>query len=905
MSTYIVSLPNPVVNGTNPKFSAILRLTSTGALENLITLGVTRVVLNMAGVTLDSSSYPAAIDYTTNGASGMIDFDLTGFAYPAGLKGAAITIYYPAQPAGVVVVESLAISISSAIAGTAAVYDADLEARLASSDSGKGADLVAYDDDGATSTVSAALNTLFAPMRQSAIVASTSLVISCYGDSNTRHNGTIPACKSYPHNLAVRLAKKAFSFGAVVHNKGTASMTSTWGVANLTAVGLTAEAWTKEALSAYNPATNYSEGQVVEPTTPNDFKYTLTTDGSGPAVEPTWGTTIGGTTTDASGNVWTAALIPYTYGNGGAITPQIVVLGFGTNDITQGSDILTTYLANMQTLITAVRAAGATPIILGIPWFSSGYSAAGYARLANWNEKLKALAYSNGCELVDLYGASELSTNYTEYYLNEVGGYRHFNWKGVEFIADMVMAAIEKVANGGPAPMPSIYRDNFGANTFKELIATTGINTRSLVTLVNYTPFSTFKIPSGTSITVRAAGFACLGFYPRKSATITITGCPGDDIAEPIVAVLDDSYFLPIKTVAIPSDGTEYDMTITATGGDLYLRWFACTSPVVIGATALDEDSSARPVLEAVTLSNNSSFAPLKWGAYYIKELSLEANGNANGKFEAAGRVVVGTEAEMTTKEIKGRMPHGAKVFMTDLVRLVVASSTGFAVGESVTNSGGTALGTVIEVKSATAIILRMTKIRLVVASTSGFTVGEAVTNSGSTALGEVAAIESATAMLVTMTSGTFVAGQSIDDANPYSSALTTITSVEVPFVAGQSIDNANPYSAELTTITTVYVGQGYRWICPNPVKITGIEKISGSGPYLYEVTTAGDHGLADTGIVVDIFDPLAETLHEGNHTTTAVLASTTFRFSHASDRATESGLTCVTGIFRPAFVSI
>lgn len=46
-------------------------------------------------------------------------------------------------------------------------------------------------------------------------------------------------------------------------------------------------------------------GGIVYPTTRNGYCYELTTASGAGTTEPTWGTTIGGTTTDGGSNVWT------------------------------------------------------------------------------------------------------------------------------------------------------------------------------------------------------------------------------------------------------------------------------------------------------------------------------------------------------------------------------------------------------------------------------------------------------------------------------------------------------------------------------------------------------------------------------------------------------------------------
>ena len=70
---------------------------------------------------------------------------------------------------------------------------------------------------------------------------------------------------------------------------------------------------TAETPDAWVADTSYDLGDFIIPTTPNGKRYECTTAGTSAAVtEPTWGTTIGGTTSDGAGTlVWTCR--QYTY----------------------------------------------------------------------------------------------------------------------------------------------------------------------------------------------------------------------------------------------------------------------------------------------------------------------------------------------------------------------------------------------------------------------------------------------------------------------------------------------------------------------------------------------------------------------------------------------------------------
>ena len=60
---------------------------------------------------------------------------------------------------------------------------------------------------------------------------------------------------------------------------------------------------------AWAASTDYSLGDMIVPTTPNGYNYECTTAGTSDSSEPTWGTTVGGTTADGSA-VWTCRAQP-------------------------------------------------------------------------------------------------------------------------------------------------------------------------------------------------------------------------------------------------------------------------------------------------------------------------------------------------------------------------------------------------------------------------------------------------------------------------------------------------------------------------------------------------------------------------------------------------------------------
>ena len=120
---------------------------------------------------------------------------------------------------------------------------------------------------------------------------------------------------------------------------------------NLTALDLTGYTstisygyFTGVARTAWAASTVYAVGTYVIPTTANvnGYQYKCTTAGTSHTAEPTWGTAIGGTTTESTGVVWTLD------GNDGdeysACAPLEVISQQGVTDLNNG-DLLTYFSA--------------------------------------------------------------------------------------------------------------------------------------------------------------------------------------------------------------------------------------------------------------------------------------------------------------------------------------------------------------------------------------------------------------------------------------------------------------------------------------------------------------------------------------------------------------------------------
>lgn len=108
--------------GNDARLKMQVRDRKTGNALDFVSLGVTRAVFSMARNTVDSDVYPSSFDWSTEGADGKIEIDLTGFDFPAGSYGARLVIYYPTRTSGVVVADGYPVNVGEDITGTPPTY---------------------------------------------------------------------------------------------------------------------------------------------------------------------------------------------------------------------------------------------------------------------------------------------------------------------------------------------------------------------------------------------------------------------------------------------------------------------------------------------------------------------------------------------------------------------------------------------------------------------------------------------------------------------------------------------------------------------------------------------------------------------------------------------------------------
>lgn len=252
---------------------------------------------------------------------------------------------------------------------------------------------------------------------------------------------------------------------------------------------------------------------------------------------------------------------------------NILVIGFGTNDIKFANSNLNNYIQSLTSIIGKAQALGIYVMVLSIPWFSETYAedgSAGQLRLPIWNKEIEKLCNLKSCSYVDTYS---FTSNEPSRYFNEITTYkRHYNTVATRLIANKIINEIKKINLNYEAP-------KFIINTFSDLSfisSSIGIITRELYQIGGMA-FETLKIPAGASITIKGKSHGCACFYPRSSAVATIS-TNGGTVTKTIGNTIDAGQYYNASRLAFATTYTEYesnpsfDITITATSGTLYLR---------------------------------------------------------------------------------------------------------------------------------------------------------------------------------------------------------------------------------------------------------------------------------------------------------------------------------------------
>lgn len=256
---------------------------------------------------------------------------------------------------------------------------------------------------------------------------------------------------------------------------------------------------------------------------------------------------------------------------------DIVVLGFGTNDVKLSDAInesdLDDYLSSMKTMLKYVLSIDATPIVLGIPWFSETYGH--YDELSQkiikvWNTYLYYLCQSANVPFIDTYN---LTRKYDGVYFNESNVKRHYSQAATKAIAEKVITEVINCSQASKMPA-NLY------STFDFLpFVNSDVSTleKKQYTL-GHERFEAIEVLNGDSISINTFGLTCIGFYPRSNAKAAILE-NGITTEVEIINSTDKGLYYPIQrhVVGNPTLTGNGDsaVTISATEGDLYIRYFS------------------------------------------------------------------------------------------------------------------------------------------------------------------------------------------------------------------------------------------------------------------------------------------------------------------------------------------
>ena len=344
-----------------------------------------------------------------------------------------------------------------------------------------------------------------------------------------------------------------------------------------------------------------------------------------------------------------------------SLNPDFVVLGWGTNNIKLSNPSYEDYEADMIAMIDILLLQNATPIILGIPSFWSGYGANGVTsqqRLKVWNASLENLCNRYGIAFIDTYNAFKDETNS---YFNESTEFRHYSRQATRIIGKMILGAMnDQWFRGIKAEKAIINRRHLQADSIPEVFE---MYPNEFASFGLESQFNTIRIISGNSIKIKGAGRLSLGFYPRAAATAQLTATGGYSVSFGVVitADTDAGLFYPITkwTSGPGAEGQQYDMEIAAVGGDVYLRIYAMTEipDFGTGSGAFLESSGA-----------NLPTNPVENRAYIVTDLQKTARFIAGIWLDDSGYRCVGTTTQRDATSSSGFINPGFKFYNTTTV---------------------------------------------------------------------------------------------------------------------------------------------------------------------------------------------------------------------------------------------
>lgn len=338
--------------------------------------------------------------------------------------------------------------------------------------------------------------------------------------------------------------------------------------------------------------------------------------------------------------------------------PNIVIIGFGTNNIKQPSETLESYINNMTTMIDKLLNDGIVPIIMGIPWFAEAYAGKLMQdRLPIWNEKLRDLCIGKNVEFVDTYNM--FSGDYADTWFNEVSTpKRHYSPFAAKKLGEELFARILKINY-----LFSTKKEN--AINIKQFNINSLAWVNSLPTNISFIDYvngkhsiSCCKIVAGQKIAFNCGGRSCITIYPRINSKITISGIEGEILITP---TLDEGLNYPFKRIVINDIIANFkEITINVLEGELYISQISCEEiPHEFKKDSFNYTAS----YSATTLS---TLVLKQYSEVFCSDLLKRVSYYVQGKWlDASGYICIGATSDRTSSNLTSNIPVGYKFWDT------------------------------------------------------------------------------------------------------------------------------------------------------------------------------------------------------------------------------------------------
>lgn len=343
--------------------------------------------------------------------------------------------------------------------------------------------------------------------------------------------------------------------------------------------------------------------------------------------------------------------------NVAAYSPEVVVYGFGTNDIKVAGADLEAYIGRMNTLVVRALDAGISPMVLGIPWFYENYGSddlLSQQRIPVWNNRLKTLCDEYRIAYIDTYTPFK---DVPSAFFNESVAMRHYNDRATRFIAHQIARVLlsQVTTLGTETERPAIFRDRFSLPLMPE--AKAGDPRAAFTQTVGGRRFQTLRIQAGQSITLGGAGRWMVGFFPNVSGVGTITvGASTTNVTVDPVTDAGEVYPIQRYSGSLTLMGTGYDLVIACSSGTLYVRCYGFEeqpAPAVAGTDGHMPSVASSALPASPTLG--------RW--YYLTDL-LKPVTYQSVWLDQSGYQAVGTTAQRTA--VGSLVPKGFTYYDTE-----------------------------------------------------------------------------------------------------------------------------------------------------------------------------------------------------------------------------------------------